>query len=99
MLWNIFLLLLLTLLLFSCENPNTTQFFETRGTILYIELEGGFYGIISDNGKHLDPINLKNDFKHHGLQVWLSYKERADLAFFHMWVTLIEIIQIEKIEE
>jgi len=90
------LFVIIVLLFFCCENPNSSQTFEIRGTISYIQLEGSFYGIITDDGKNLDPINLADEYKQNGLKVWLIYKEREDLASYHMWGTLIEIVKIQK---
>jgi len=54
------------------------------GTIKYINLEGGFYGIVSDDGKNYDPINLPEEFKKDGLKV--SFEAEKSNAFAtHMW--------------
>ncbi len=42
---------------------------DGTGTIVYNDFEGGFYGIIEDEGLKLDPINLPLEFKEDGLQV------------------------------
>ena len=34
---------------------------EGSGTITYINLEGGFYGIVADDGEHYVPINLPSE--------------------------------------
>lgn len=70
---------------------------EGRGTVTYIDVEGGFYGIVSGDDGRWDPINLPSDFTQDGLKVKFRAKLRKDLASYHMWGTLIEIISIEKI--
>ena len=70
---------------------------ENTGTIKYINLEGGFYGIISDNGQKLDPINLKDEFKKDGLKVKFVYSFKKSEANIHQWGKIIEIISIRKI--
>lgn len=96
---NILIILLSILFLSSCKNQYPVDAkIETTATINYISLEGGFYGIVTEDGKHLDPINLKDEYKQNGLKVKLTYKERTDLASFHMWGRLIEIIEIRRIE-
>jgi len=80
---------------------NICKGYETisgTGTIKFIYLEGGFYGIIGDNGDHYDPINLNQEFQVDGLRVRFEAKIRDDLASFHMWGTIIEIIKIEKLD-
>ena len=70
---------------------------EDTGTIKYVKLEGGFYGIISDNGQELDPVNLKDEFKKDGLRVKFVYSLKKGVANIHQWGKTIEIISIRKI--
>jgi inhibitor of cysteine peptidase len=67
------------------------------GTITYLNFEGGFYGIVADNGKHYDPINLPSEYEESGLRVVFIGKVREDLVSFHMWGELIELISIKKL--
>ncbi|MCX8094738.1 MAG: hypothetical protein N3D74_00905 [Caldisericia bacterium] len=69
-----------------------------KGTIKYIDLEGGFYGIVGDNGKNYLPINLSQEFKINGLRVKFEGKIRNDVMTIYMWGTPIEIIKIEIIK-
>ncbi len=66
------------------------------GTIRYIKLEGGFYGIITEKGEKYLPINLKEEFKEDGLRVWFKGKLRKVLTI-QMWGKPIEILEIQKI--
>lgn len=68
--------------------------FKMEGTIKYIGLEGGFYGIIGDDGKKYQPINLPDEYRVDGLRVWFKARAREDLATIYMWGTPIEIIEI-----
>jgi hypothetical protein len=70
---------------------------EDFGTIKYVNLEGGFYGIMSDNGVKLDPVNLKSEFKKDGLRVKFVYSLKQGGASIHQWGKIIEIISIRKI--
>ena len=70
---------------------------EGSGTITYINLEGGFYGIMADDGEHYVPINLPPEFKVDGLRVRFKGKIRDDLESIHMWGTLLELIYIKKL--
>ena len=65
------------------------------GTVKFINLEGGFYGIIGDDGKNYDPINLSQEFHEDCLSVRFEAKIRDDLAGIHMWGTIVEITRIE----
>ncbi len=68
------------------------------GTVRFIDLEGGFYGIIGDDGKKYDPINLSREFQVDGLPVRFEAKVRDDVAAIRMWGTPIEIVEIERIK-
>ena len=66
------------------------------GTIRFIPVEGGFYGIVADNGKHYDPTNLPAEFQKENLRVTFTGRILRDRVSFHMWG---EIIQVESISE
>ena len=72
--------------------------FTARGIIRYIPLEGGFYGIITDDEKKYLPLNLPEKYKHDGLRVWFKAKLRKDATTIYMWRKPIEILKIKKIK-
>src|SRR5450830_1547588 len=74
----------------NCAQSQSLSF---KGTVQYIALEGGFWGIVSEDGKNYDPINLVEDFKKNGLRVQVEAKVQ-DRVGFHMWGTYIEIVNI-----
>lgn len=39
------------------------------GTIRYVNLEGGYYNIFSDNGREYHPVNLPREYRRHGLRI------------------------------
>ena len=70
---------------------------EGKGEIRYVDLEGGFYGIISYDGEKYDPVNLPNDFKIDGLHVRFRLRVLSEENSFHMWGKVIYLIEIKKI--
>ena len=78
-----------------CENNKDT--FTYTCTIKYISIEGGFYGIVTDDDIKYDPINLDEEFKKDGLRVLFTLKTLKDRMSFRMWGDMIEIIRIEKL--
>lgn len=76
---------------------------ENTGTIVYNDFEGGFYGIIADNLpfpiRHLNPINLPQEYREDGLRVWFKVQLRPDLPNFQLWGIMVEILEIHKIIE
>ncbi|RJS90857.1 hypothetical protein CW705_05065 [Candidatus Bathyarchaeota archaeon] len=73
--------------------------FTARGTIRYIPLEGGFYGIITDDGKKYLPLNLPERYRHDRLRVWFKAKLRRNVTTIYMWGEPIEILKIKRIKE
>jgi len=78
-------------------NNRDNQYIITSGIVKYITLEGGFYGIIGDDGVNYDPINLPDNFRIDGLKVFFTAIKREDLGSFHMWGIIIEITSIQLI--
>ena len=68
------------------------------GTVKYVELEGGFYGIISDDGNKYDPVNLAPEYRKNGLRIKAGVSVQKNMTSIHMWGTLIRINQIKIIE-
>jgi hypothetical protein len=69
-----------------------------EGTVLWVDLEGGFYGILGDDGQQYDPLNLPMEYQVHGLRVTFAARIRDDLASAHMWGYLITIESIDRAE-
>jgi hypothetical protein len=69
----------------------------TTGTILHIPIEGGFYGLLADDGTKYDPTNLPEEYKQNGLRVKFQVNQKKGVASIHMWGTIVEIVKIEKL--
>ena len=67
------------------------------GTVQYIDVEDGFYGIIGDDGENYDPINLTQEFQVDGLRVWFQANVREDDNSTHMWGKTVKISSIIKL--
>jgi hypothetical protein len=68
-----------------------------KGTVKHIELEGGFYGILTDRGDKINPVDLPDTFKQDGLAVRFRMKRLSDQVSFRMWGTLATITDIERL--
>jgi hypothetical protein len=68
------------------------------GTVEYINLEGGFYGIVDeDTGERYDPQSLPDSLQIDGLRV--SYRARpVEVLTIHMWGTPVELLSVEQVE-
>jgi heat shock protein HslJ len=71
--------------------------FSKEGTIQYIDLEGGFYGISTVNGEKYLPMNLAPEFRVDGLPVAFTARERQDISTTAMWGIPVEITSIRMI--
>ena len=93
--------LVITLLCFvflgGCINEAGNRVSPLKGTIVFNDFEGGFYGIIGDDGDHYDPLNLPSEFNEDGLRVRFEGIMRGDVASFHMWGNVIELTKIERL--
>ncbi len=67
------------------------------GTIKHINLEGGFYGLIADDGRKYLPRDLGREFKLDGLRVRFQVKILTGTAAIFMWGTPVEVLSIEKL--
>lgn len=80
------------------EEPAETQKVDgIKGTVTYIQLEGGFYGIKGDDGESYMPLNLKEEFKEDGLRVVFTVKERRDVMTITMWGKNVQLLSIKKL--
>lgn len=68
-----------------------------NGTVKFISLEGGFYGIVTDDKKYLDPFNLPTEFQKNGIRIFVKYIEKTNTVSFHMWGTIVEIVEAKEI--
>lgn len=67
------------------------------GTVRYVALEGGFFGIIADNGRRYNPVNLPREYAKDGLRIAFQAVASEDTVSIHMWGTLVKITKIAKL--
>ena len=68
--------------------------FEIQGTVVYKNIEGGFFAINGDDGGRYDPISLPESLRRDGLRVKVSARFRKDAMSFHMYGAIIEVVTI-----
>ena len=69
------------------------------GTILFNDLEGGFWGFLGDSGVRYEPMNLPNEFKVQGVKVRIMGRRLEDVGSLHMWGDILEIQSIERLTD
>jgi hypothetical protein len=85
-----------TIHLISHEKIDRT--FSKEGTVRYVDLEGGFYGIITATGGKYLPMNLDPEFRVDGLAVEFTARERQDISTTAMWGVPVELTSIRKLD-
>ncbi len=69
---------------------------KIEGNVVYLDLEGGFWGIIANNGKKFVPINaLPSEFQSDG-QAVAAEMEPVHVLGTTMWGEHVKINSIEK---
>ncbi len=81
----------------SMEKSDTRRSIATNGTVTYIDLEGGFYGIIAEDGLNCLPSNLPDEYRIDGLFVRFTADIEDDIMGFPMWGVPVKIRSIEPI--
>ena len=67
------------------------------GRVKFLNLEGGFYGIITDSGRKLLPMNMAKEFAQNGAIVRVKGKVK-DVMTIQQWGTPFMITDIELIK-
>ena len=70
-----------------------------NGMVRYVELEGGFYGIITDSGEHYEPLNLPGEFRVDSLGVYFEGKILHGIGTCHMWGKPIRLFRIYGLDQ
>ena len=83
----------------TVDTPPAVMDDGIKGTVRYLELEGGFYGITTEEGQNYLPLNLDEAFQEDSLQVLFTMKVRKDVFTIAMWGQPVEITAIERVEE
>jgi hypothetical protein len=79
------------------ENTTDTTIVGT-GTIRYLDFEGGFFGIVSDDDAHYLPARIPQEYQQDGLRISFTIEPVEDQMSFHMWGILVELHKIETIK-
>jgi hypothetical protein len=94
------ILVLLAVLLIplpGCGSGSSSSTLITRdGTVRFVLLEGGFYGIVGDDSVRYEPTNLTSEFQQDGLRVHFFARAVSGLSA-HQWGRLVEIVSISKL--
>ncbi len=65
------------------------------GSIEFVNLEGGFYGIVADDDSKYLPLNLPAEFQNDGLRVSFELHVAKDTTTIQQWGIPVRIVRIE----
>jgi inhibitor of cysteine peptidase len=78
----------------SAGTASENQIIAT-GTVRYLDISGGFWGIVGDDGKNYDPMGLAPAFQKEGMRVRFEAIPETDMMSSRMWGALVKITHIE----
>lgn len=81
------------------EGPDPEDVVSATGTVRYVDLEGGFYGIVSRDDQRYLPQNLPDSLRHDGRHVRFRGTLQRDVVTIQQWGTPIELIDIAPVGE
>lgn len=81
----------------SGNNATNEDVIETTGTVQYVDLEGGFYGLVAEDGTRYDPSGLPEEFQEDGLPVRFRAEPRENVLTTRMWGEVVRLIEIERL--
>jgi hypothetical protein len=74
-----------------------TRAVSGKATVKHITLEGGFYGLITDSGERLLPLQMSSEFRQDGLRVRYDGAADDNAVSIYQWGTLTKLTSIEKL--
>ena len=93
--------LLFVLCALSCSNhdarPADPNVITATATVQHQDIEGGFYGLVADDGTKYDPGTLPEAFRKDGLRVKFTARKTSAMTI-RMWGTTVEIDHIEALK-
>lgn len=76
----------------SVDDPDA---FVIDGTVRFLSIEGGCWGIFGDDGVTYEPTGIPRDFLVDGLRVRAAVKLRNDLGSYCMIGRIVEVLDIK----
>ena len=83
----------------DADLPPPEDIVSGLGTVRYVELEGGFYGIVADDSTRYLPQDLGTDYREDGLRVRFRAAVQDSAMTMEMWGTPVELIDILRVED
>ncbi|MET1255782.1 hypothetical protein [Aliikangiella maris] len=82
----------------SSETSDMQPVLNLQGTVKYFSHEGGFFGIITQDGEKLLPINLAEEFKQDNAHIQFNGEKATDVMTVYQWGTPFRVNKAKLIE-
>jgi hypothetical protein len=79
----------------GCNNSREAASDMTTGTVTRMEFEGGFWGIVGEDGTNFYPLNLAEEFQEDGLVIRFTF-EPASVMSIHQWGRPVTLTKAER---
>lgn len=76
------------------HDDDDIAFIRGEGTVVWVPIEGGFWGIESSDGHEYEPLNLPQEFMVNGLKVGFHGQLMKNWASMYQWGTVLQIGEI-----
>ena len=80
----------------SRSAPRSENYVEFSAKVVLSSLEGGFCGLVAEDGQRYEPVNLPLEFCQDGLAVKVSGERIVGGISFRMWGKQLRIETIER---
>ncbi len=80
------------------DAPDPENVVSGVGTVRYVDLEGGFYGLVVGDSARYNPQNLAPEFQEDGLRVRFRAAVQEGMMTTQMWGRPVEILDILRVE-
>lgn len=65
-------------------------------TTQYIDLEGGFWGLVDHSGNQYEPENLPSELQKEGLKARIQVRV-SNAASMRMWGQVVRVLKVETV--
>ncbi len=79
----------------SDQQTAQTTTLSVGGTVVFREKNGGFFGILADNGGQSEPVNLDPAFHTEGLRVRITGRLDTSHLGKHQWGNPIDLDRVK----
>ncbi|PKL59654.1 MAG: hypothetical protein CVV33_06715, partial [Methanomicrobiales archaeon HGW-Methanomicrobiales-4] len=90
--------LIFLLMMSNCSAVPQNSEISFTGQVVWMDIEGGFYGIITPDGLEYLPLNLPESYNVDGVTVDIVGTVPSDVMTIHMWGEPIEIQSINPVQ-